>query len=219
VIRTDLEKGLSEGGIVIPEDRFAAFELFADELKKWNKKVNLTAICKDADIAVKHIIDSIVFASFVEDGNCVLDIGSGAGVPAIPLKILRTGVGVVSVDAVGKKIMFQRHVARQLAFRNFEALHCRVENLPASHVGRFDVIVSRAFSRLDMLVALASPLLKNGGKIIAMKGPGVHGEVDAVAADTLLSLGFEISSIHAYSLPLNKGDRNLVTITALNAHS
>jgi 16S rRNA (guanine527-N7)-methyltransferase len=219
MIRPILEKCLTEVGINLPEERYADFEQFSDELKKWNKKVNLTAICNDADIAVKHIIDSLEFASFVEDGNCVLDVGSGAGVPAIPLKILKPEVGVVSVDAVGKKILFQRHVARLLSLRNFEALHCRVENLRANHTGRFDIIVSRAFSRLELFVALVSPLLRTGGKIIAMKGPGIQDEVDAVVADRLLSVGFEISSIHAYSLPLNKGDRNLVTITALKAHS
>jgi 16S rRNA (guanine527-N7)-methyltransferase len=217
VIRPILEIGLTETGLNLTEDCFAAFEQFGAELKKWNKKVNLTAICNDADIAIKHIIDSLVFASFIDDGKCVLDIGSGAGVPAIPLKIAKPGVKVVSVDAVGKKILFQKHVARLLVFDDFEALHSRVESLHTAQERRFDVIVSRAFSRLELFVALASPLLKSGGKIIAMKGPSVHCEFEA-ASEKLLSLGFEISSIHAYSLPMNKGERNLVTITALKAH-
>jgi 16S rRNA (guanine527-N7)-methyltransferase len=216
VIRPVLEKGLAESGIALQEKYYPAFETFADELKKWNKKVNLTAICDDTDIAVKHIIDSLVFAACLKDGESVLDIGSGAGVPAIPLKIANPDIRVVSVDAVGKKILFQRHVARLLAFKEFEALHCRVESLHQSHAGCFDVIVSRAFSRLELFVALACPLLKSGGKIIAMKGPGVHDEFGDVTEAGLRSSGFEISSIRAYSLPLNKGERNLVTITAVN---
>ena len=211
-----LEKGLAESGLTLQEKCFPAFEIFADELKKWNKKVNLTAICDDTDIAVKHIIDSLVLAACLKDGESVLDIGSGAGVPAIPLKIANPNIRVVSVDAVGKKILFQRHVARLLAFREFEALHCRVEELHESHAGCFDVIVSRAFSRLELFVALARPLLKSGGKIIAMKGPGVHDEFGDVTEAGLRSSGFQISSIQSYSLPLNRGERNLVTVAAVN---
>jgi len=203
-------------GMSLSEERMHSFELFAAELKKWNRKVNLTSICKDADIAIKHIIDSLVFAACVNDGDHVLDIGSGAGVPAIPLKIANPEARVVSVDAVGKKIFFQRHVARVLALKDFEALHTRVENLHSTHAGRFDVITSRAFSKLETFVALAAPLLKSGGRIIAMKGPHADNEFDR-AGEELRLLGFEISSIGTYSLPMNKGERSLVTITAVNA--
>ncbi|MBC8017178.1 MAG: 16S rRNA (guanine(527)-N(7))-methyltransferase RsmG [Verrucomicrobia bacterium] len=204
-------------GMGLSEERIQSFELFAAELKKWNRKVNLTSICKDVDIAVKHIIDSLVFAACVNNGDYVLDIGSGAGVPAIPLKIANPEVRVVSVDAVGKKIFFQRHVARLLALKDFETLHARVESLHSTHSGFFDVITSRAFSRLEMFVALAAPLLKSGGRIIAMKGPHVVNEFDRVV-DELRLLGFEISSVDTYSLPMDKGERSLVTVTAVKAH-
>ena len=216
MIRPALEKGLADMGMGLSEDRIQYFELFADELKKWNRKVNLTSICTDVDIAIKHIIDSLVFAACVKDGDNVLDIGSGAGVPAIPVKIARPEVRVVSVDAIEKKILFQRHVARVLALKDFEALHARVESLHATRAGEFDVITSRAFSRLEMFVALAAPLLKSGGRIIAMKGPHVDNEFDRIG-DELRLLGFEISSIDTYSLPMNKGERCLVTISAVKA--
>jgi 16S rRNA (guanine527-N7)-methyltransferase len=216
VIRPALEKGLQEMGLVLSEEQMDAFELYSVELKKWNRIYNLTSICKDIDIAIKHIIDSLVFAACVNDGDHVLDIGSGAGVPAIPLKVAHPAVRVVSVDAVGKKILFQRHVARMLALKDFEALHARVESLHSTHAGRFDVITSRAFSSLDMFVALAAPLLKSGGRIIAMKGPHVDKDTDR-DGDELRRLGFEISSEVAYSLPMNKGERRLVTITAVKA--
>jgi 16S rRNA (guanine527-N7)-methyltransferase len=214
VIRPALEKGLAEMGMSLSEERVQSIELFAVELKKWNRKFNLTSICKDVDIAIKHIIDSLVFAARVNDGDHVLDIGSGAGIPAIPLKIAHPGVRVVSVDAVGKKIFFQRHVARLLALKDFEALHARVESLHVTHAGEFDVITSRAFSRLEMFVALAAPLLKSGGRIIAMKGPQVDNEFEQIG-DQMRVLGFEISSIDTYSLPMNKGERSLVTISAV----
>jgi 16S rRNA (guanine527-N7)-methyltransferase len=217
VIRPELEKGLAETGLILSEEQMDSFELFASELKKWNRKVNLTSICKDIDIAVKHIIDSIIFTAGVHDADHVLDIGSGAGIPAIPLKIMKPDARVVSVDAVGKKIFFQRHIARLLALKNFEALHTRVEDLQSTHAGRFDVITSRAFSKLDVFVALAAPLLKSGGRMIAMKGPSVENEYDLVEDELRLS-GFEISSIESYTLPMNKGERSLVTVTAIKAH-
>jgi len=217
MIRPDLEKGLLEMQLSLSDDCIRAFEQFATELKKWNRKINLTAICKDPEIAVKHVIDSVIFSNCILAHESVLDIGSGAGVPAIPLKILKPEISVVSVDAVGKKIMFQRHVARMLGFNGFEAIHARIESLHATHAGLFDVITSRAFSRLDLFVALAAPLLKSGGRIIAMKGPDVQSEVESAKAE-LDSLGFQISLVKNYSLPLNKGERTLVVISAVNAH-
>jgi 16S rRNA (guanine527-N7)-methyltransferase len=217
VISPALEQGLAEMGMSLSEECIQSFELFAEELKKWNRKVNLTSIHKDVDIAIKHILDALIFATCVKDGDRVLDIGSGAGVPAIPLKIVKPEVHVVSVDAVGKKILFQRHIARVLGLNDFEALHARVEALHATHAGNFDVITSRAFSRLEMFVALAAPLLKSGGRMIAMKGPSVNNEFEH-SGDELRRLGFEISLIESYSLPMNKGERSLVTVTAIKAH-
>lgn len=217
MIRNDLEKALQEMNMSVTGECLQSFELFADELKKWNSKFNLTAICKDSDIAIKHIIDSLVFASFVNTKDRVLDIGSGAGVPAIPLKIIKPSVRVVSVDAVGKKIMFQRHIARLLGVGGFEAVHARVESLYSTDIGVFDIITSRAFSRLGTFVTLAAPLLRNGGRMIAMKGQDVRTEIEC-AADELRILGFEISSMHNYSLAMDKGERCLVMISSVKAH-
>jgi len=211
VIRQALEQGVREMGLEITEEHLRAFELFADQLKKWNRTINLTAILTDEEIAVKHIIDALMFAGCVRDGERVLDIGSGAGVPAIPLKIVKPAVPVTSVDAVGKKILFQRHVARLLKFDGFEAIHARVEELCGSHAHGFDLITSRAFSRLEQFVGLAAPLLSGIGRLIAMKGPGAADEIRA-DEERLDALGFEIVSVTPYRLPFNKGERNLIGI-------
>jgi 16S rRNA (guanine527-N7)-methyltransferase len=217
MICPEFEAALLEMNIIISDTCVHSIELFAAELKKWNKKVNLTALCKDSDIAIKHMIDSLVLASCINSGNIVMDIGSGAGFPAIPIKIVKPETRVISVDAVGKKIMFQRHVGRLLGLDRFEALHARIESLHSTYTGFFDVITSRAFSQLDMFVSLAAPMLKSDGRMIAMKGPDVEAEIDN-ARDKLRLLGFEVRSVQNYSLPMNKGNRSLVTITAVNAH-
>jgi 16S rRNA (guanine527-N7)-methyltransferase len=207
-----LEQGTRELGLALSAEHLQAFELFAAELKKWNRKVNLTAINVDKDIAVKHFIDALVFAQQIQEGENVLDIGSGAGIPAIPLKIVKPMISVVSVDAVGKKILFQRHLSRLLGLQSFEALHARVESLRETHHKCFKVITSRAFSRLEQFVSLAAPLLADGGRMIAMKGPAVFGEMKA-SEGQLLALGCEISSVHSYSLPFGMGERSLIIIT------
>lgn len=206
-----LEAAVRDMHLTISMDDLRAFELFASELKKWNRKINLTALTTGEEIAIKHIVDSLVFAGKVRDGECVLDIGSGAGFPAIPTKITRPEVFVVSIDAVEKKILFQRHVARLLGLHGFEALHVRAERLPEIYPRRFDVITSRAFSSLKQFVALAAPLLSEKGRLVAMKGPAACGEMQA-AEEGLRKLGFEISDIYSYGLPLNMGNRNLITI-------
>jgi 16S rRNA (guanine527-N7)-methyltransferase len=213
VIRPDLEKGLAEIGVVLSLEMLDSFELFASELKKWNQKINLTSICNDVDIAIKHMLDAIIFAECVNAGENVLDIGSGAGIPSIPLKIVKPEVNVTSVDAVGKKIMFQKHIAHLLQLKEFDALHARIESLFTTRAGKFDLITSRAFSNLEDFVAMSAPLLKDGGRIIAMKGPAAQSEIDG-ARDGLKLSGYKICSVQEYSLPMNKGQRCLVTISA-----
>lgn len=188
----------------------AAFDSYAAELKKWNSKVNLTAIIKDSEIAIKHFIDSLALLPHVSEGDRLLDIGSGAGLPVIPLKIMRPGVPMVSVDAVAKKIHFQRHVIRMLNLQNMDAVHARVETLPETH-GVFSVITSRAFTRLDRFVSLAAPLLADDGIMIAMKGEQALGEI-SVRDDDVQAHGFEIISVQHYSLPRGMGERVLTFI-------
>lgn len=216
MIRQTLEKGALAMGLPISEENILAFELFVDELRKWNRTINLTAIKREDEIAVKHVIDSLVMARYVLDGERVLDIGSGAGFPAIPLKIAKPSVQVTSVDAVGKKILFQRHISRLLKLEGFEALHARVETLHKTRARCFDVIVSRAFSRLEQFAALAAPLLAESGRLVAMKGPAVAEEMKD-GEDGLRRLGFEIESVHNYILPLDLGERNLVVIIPCQA--
>ena len=150
-------------GVAVSNQEIQAFELYAAEMKKWNNKVNLTAITKDKEIAVKHFVDSLNLVPYVTASDRLLDIGSGAGLPIIPLKIIKHEVPMVSVDAVAKKIHFQRHVIRTLNLQNIEAVHARIEEFSKTERHSFSVITSRAFTRLDRFVSLAAPLLAEGG--------------------------------------------------------
>ncbi len=211
MMRDVLVEAADEARLKITDDEIRAIELYVAELRKWNRKVNLTAITGEREIATKHIIDALFLAEQVTGAKKLLDIGSGAGIPAIPFKIVKPEVSVVSVDAVGKKINFQRHVARLLKLVNFEALHARVESMHATHAANFDVITSRAFSDLEKFAELAAPLLTADGYMIAMKGPAVAEEMSDEMT-RLQAAGFEICARHSYNLPFNSGKRCLVVI-------
>ena len=203
-------------GVALSDENILSFTVFAEELKKWNRTVNLTAITRDKEIAVKHFIDSLHLAAHVSEHDRLLDMGSGAGFPVIPLKIVRAATPMVSVDAVAKKINFQRHIIRTLKLHGIEAVHARIEDLHATYAHTFTLITSRAFTRIDHFVSLASPLLSRNGRLIAMKGAGVDEEIDA-SSDVLSALGFSVTAQYRYSLPYNMGERTLTVMMPCKA--
>lgn len=210
-----LKKGAEELGLSLSNRQLASLDLFAEELKKWNRKINLTAITNDQDIAVKHLVDSLSLLKVVHDGGRLLDIGSGGGFPCIPVKIALPALDVFSVDAVVKKISFQKQAARLLNLSNFEAAHVRAETLAATHAGSFDWIVSRAFSEIPMFVEMSLPLLKNGGRIIAMKGRKAAEEV-AEASEALSQMGAEVEKVVEFALPCSGEARALIVMVKSN---
>jgi len=210
-LESHLEKGAEELGITLSARHMNSFALFASELRKWNRKINLTSIVLPEEIAIKHFIDSLALGRYVDLSGELLDIGSGGGFPSIPVKIVFPDVGIVSVDAVEKKILFQRHVARLLGLERFSALHCRIENLAEQYKGTFNCIVSRAFSELSGFVKLALPHLADDGVIVAMKGR--DGKKDAEDSEAELNrIGVVVSTVHEFQLPLLKDARSLIII-------
>jgi 16S rRNA (guanine527-N7)-methyltransferase len=206
-----LVSGARELGIELKPDQVKRLDLFAEELKKWNKKINLTAITDDEGIAVKHFVDSLSLLKVVSGPGRLLDIGSGAGFPCIPVQVVNPELEVVSVDAVVKKISFQKQAVRLLNLVNFSALHARAETMPDTYAESFDWIVSRAFSDIPCFVSMALPLLKPGGRIVAMKGRGVAEEL-AAAQKALDEKGVRVEATENFELPGGGDARSLVVI-------
>jgi 16S rRNA (guanine527-N7)-methyltransferase len=206
-----LESGASELGLALTLAQVEGFCRFGDELKKWSAKVNLTAIKGDDEIVVKHFLDSLTLLPLLRDADRLADIGSGGGFPAIPLKIVRPDLHVTAIDAVEKKLIFQRHAARLLNLTAFEAIHARGEDLAGTYAGSFDRVVSRAFADIPTFVRIALPLLAIGGVIIAMKGK--EGASEAMAARSALDeLGLVVSDIVELRLPVSGDGRTLVVM-------
>ena len=209
-----LKKGAAELGIELTSAQLNALNLFAEELKKWNRKINLTAITDDEGIAVKHLVDSLSLLKVVRGPGRLLDIGSGGGFPGIPVKVVQPELDIVSVDAVVKKISFQKQATRLLKLEGFEALHVRAETLAVDYPCHFDWVVSRAFSDIPSFVAMALPVLKAEGRIVAMKGKNAAEEV-AEAEGELTKLGAKVELVHNFALPCSGDARSLVVIVKI----
>lgn len=195
-------------------EKFAAH---ARELLRWNQKMNLTAITDPAAVAVKHFVDAVSALRVLPPGGRLLDIGSGAGFPGIPLKIVRPALAVTLVEAARRKVSFLNHLIRILALEGAAARHVRVEALAADpqYAGRYDVVVCRAFSNLAEFVAAGLPLLAPGGRLVAMKGRTAEAEVAALAharqSAGPVALPQLAVRIDAFALPPT-GDRRAIVI-------
>lgn len=170
----------------------AAFDRYAEMLTERNEKVNLTAITDPDEIRVKHFTDSLAAIDLIKTGATVLDIGSGAGFPGIPLKIARDDISVTLLDSVNKKVAFMNDVIADLGLKNIEAVHARIEDFP--HKGEFDVAVSRAVAELTTLAEYALPFVKVGGTFVAYKSEKAEAEA-AAAGNAVALLGGSLREI------------------------
>ncbi len=163
----------AELGSPLSDAQLDRFDTYLAELQKWSKKVNLTSLKKDVDIVVKHFLDSLTPLPYIPMGHFVLDLGSGGGLPGVPMKIARPDIRLLLMDSTGKKTAFLNHIVRELNFKNVRAIQQRAESKTFQDImgGHLDVVIARAFGKLEKTLQAASPYLKPGGKLIVMKGP------------------------------------------------
>lgn len=174
------------------------FEKYEQMLIETNKKFNLTSIDDPEEIRIKHFEDSLTIKSYINDGMKVLDIGSGAGFPGIPLRIEKK-FDLTLIDSVNKKVNFMNQVIDELDLKNTRAVHVRAEDYAKDHREEFDMVVSRAVANLSTLSEYALPFLKVGGIFIAMKGPKAEEEYED-AQNALKILGGELINIDSLDL-------------------
>lgn len=195
--------GLDALGVGMGEDDAEAQMAFLSILQKWGQTFNLTAI-RDMRAAVDlHLLDSLAISPFLS-GASILDVGTGAGLPGIPLAILHKDKQFVLLDSSAKKIRFVRQAVMTLGLKNVEAVAARVEAYKPS--ARFDVILTRAFAGLPEIWGLTERLLSPKGRMLAMKGRFPDGELQGLPCP-----GYEV---HALTVPGLEAERHLVEMRA-----
>ena len=166
-----LIKGARELGIDLSERETALFMVYLGRLRVWNEKINLTAVKTDRDIVIKHFLDSITPAEMIGKHAKLLDIGSGAGFPGVPLKIVRPDLEVTLVESSGKKVAFLKDLIRKLGLEKLRAVTVRAED-PENALPRrsFDCVITRAVGSMRHVLELSFPYVKEDGEIILMRG-------------------------------------------------
>lgn len=201
--RQQLRDGLAALGIALAaggEDRLLAFR---DLLLKWNRTYNLTAITDPQAAIAHHLLDSLAILPWVGEAP-LLDVGSGGGLPGIPLAIARPALEVTMVDAVQKKVSFLQQAAIELHLPNARACHSRIEQL----AGQYAQISSRAFAELADFIRLTRPMLAPGGRWLAMKGQYPEAELKALPAD------IRVDAVHSLVVPGLAAERHLIILKA-----
>jgi len=171
--REQLISGAKELGLDLSSEQVKALFIYLAELEKWNQKMNLTAIRDERDIIIKHVLDSLSYIKgFIpRPGLQLLDMGSGAGFPAIPIKIAHSEIAVTLIESIKKKASFLRHVIRTLKLAGIDVVDSRTEQLAEPYLASFDVVTARAFAEMGSALESGRPFLKKSGCLVLSRGP------------------------------------------------
>ena len=198
--------------IEIEDKKIEKYYQYMKLILEWNEKVNITAIKDEKEFIIKHFIDSLTINNLVKNSNRVLDIGTGAGFPGIPLKIVNNDITFSLIDSVNKKIIVLNDVIEKLNLEKVEAIHIRAEDLAKDNIYRenFDIVTTRAVSRLSTIAEYMLPFVKIGGKAICMKGPNIEEEMED-SLKAIQYLGGKIENVEKRIIN-REYERNIVII-------
>ena len=210
IIREVLQEGLPALGM--GEDRIPQLIEFSRLLLEKNQVMNLTAITEPREVATLHLLDSLALAAHEElAGKKIIDVGTGAGFPGMPLAISLPGVDMTLLDSLNKRIDFLQEVCNALSLQDITCVHARAEEFAAAHRESYDFAVSRAVAALPVLCELCLPLVKVGGAFLAMKSSHSQEETDQ-AAKAISLLGGKLERVTDYSIPTTDITHRLLTI-------
>ena len=210
-----MKEAANEVGLELTEVQYEQFIKYMRLLQEWNEKINLTAITEDEEVIKKHFIDCIkAFKSdAIKNARNIIDVGTGAGFPGIPLSIMNPTLKITLVDSLNKRLVFLQEVINQLGLKNVELVHARAEDFGQNKKYRekFDVATSRAVANLSTLSEYLIPLVKVGGKCICMKAANATEEIDQ-AKKAISVLCGAISKVDEFCLPQSDIGRTIIEI-------
>ena len=203
-------------GIDVTEDKLEKLERYYELLIEWNEKINLTAITEKEEVYLKHFYDSLTLikAYDLTKNIKVCDVGSGAGLPGIVVKIFFDNIDITLVDALNKRINFLNIVIDELNLKNIRAIHQRAEDFSRENIEKFDLVTARAVAKLNILNELCIPMIKIGGYFIPMKAK-IDEEIDD-SKTSLKLLNSTVEKVVEFNLPKEDSIRNLVVIKKID---
>ena len=203
-----------ESGITLTDDQIEKLRVYYELLVEWNEKMNLTALTEPEDVALKHFCDSILLLSYadVKEGSSLIDVGTGAGFPSVPIKIVRPDIKLCLLDSLNKRLIFLQEVVDKLGLENVKIVHARAEDgaRKADLREKFDYSTSRAVAQLNVLSEYCLPYVKVNGSFLAMKGKYSEEEIDN-AKSAIKTLGGKIEKVDTYNL-IDTSERTIINI-------
>lgn len=200
-------------GVRFSMEQIEQFFEYMELLIEWNEKINLTAIIEPEEIILKHFIDSITILKEIEKDSELVDVGTGAGFPGIPLSIMEPSLKITLVDSLNKRLIFLEEVINKLNLKNVELVHARAEEFGQNKQYRekFDTATSRAVANLSTLSEYLIPLVKINGKVLSMKASDAQEEIND-AKKAIEILGGKIEKVEEFNLPQSDIGRTIITI-------
>jgi len=198
-----LMQGSESLSLTLTEQQAEKLVGYVERIDKWNKAYNLTSVREPEQMMVKHILDSIAVAPFI-DGKTIIDVGTGPGLPGIPLSVMLPDSSFTLLDSLGKRVRFMKQCAFELGLNNVTPVHSRVEDHKPDQP--YDIVLSRAFASLKDMLHWCEHLVDSSGVFVALKGQFPQSEIDEVSDH------FRIESVKALLVPELEGERHLVNI-------
>lgn len=216
---TDILKARGqENGIEFSQIQLQQFEIYFKALVEWNEFMNLTAITDMDGVALKHFVDSVIMLKYAQvPENCkMVDVGTGAGFPSVPLKIMRPDIELTLLDSLNKRLKFLTELCERLNI-TCEIVHSRAEDGGASEIyhEKFDIAVSRAVAAMEKLSGYCLPFVKRGGQLVALKGPALTEELEKGKAE-IEKHGGKVSAVYEYELK-DAGERTIVEVQKIKS--
>ncbi|MDB5055700.1 MAG: rRNA methyltransferase [Bacilli bacterium] len=212
-------KLLQAQGISLNENQLKLFSIYYEQLIAWNEKMNLTGITEREQVYLKHFYDSVSLSFYVpmQEVQSLADIGSGAGFPSIPLKIIYPHLQVTIVDSLNKRIQFLQYLVNELNLLNVNCIHGRAEDAARNSLFRdqFDLVTARAVARLNVLNEFCLPFVKKDGQFVSMKGSDPAVELSE-AKFSMKELRAELKDVFSFVLPSDEAKRHLIVLNKLS---
>ena len=195
----------------LSNEQIEDFKSYYKLLIEWNEKINLTAITEEEEVITKHFADSLSIINYIPDNSKVIDVGTGAGFPGVPLKIANESLQITLLDSLNKRLLFLDEVIKEIDLKDIKTIHGRAEEIAHNKDYReqYDIAVCRAVAKLNVLAEYMLPYLKVGGTFICMKGPNINEEIES-SMKAIKLLGGRIEKIESFELEENQ--RNIIII-------